>query len=224
MTKNLNKFLKNNICFLKKSVFSPAFLFYYTILLIVGAYYFKSKGPIYLLIISSFFVVWSLSGFRIKSETYKNIVFPKSEVSIWYGLIVFHSHHPSYLCEMGYEFKIKTKYFCTGCYGLLIGTIIANIVAIVYLFFGFNSLISIILTVSIPIWFVPIILRYSVFPEMKTFFRLLANAFVPIGCAVILTLFDYFFQEWVLNLSFILIIFFIAYLRRFASIKNQYKS
>ena len=41
---------------------------------------------------------------------------------------IHHSHHPKHLIERGHEFRIGNKYFYTGCYGLLIGTVCAVII------------------------------------------------------------------------------------------------
>ena len=58
---------------------------------------------------------------------------------------------------------------------------------------------------------------------MKNLVRLLANLLLPIGCGLILILFDHVFHSFIINLYFTFFIVFISSIRIFASYTEHAK-
>ena len=180
---------------------------------------FDSKGPLYITLIGSGFLAVGLSGVRLSNKqhqtckgTNKEI---KSALSTKLGLFkINHSHHPKHLRENGHEFKIgHNKYFCTGCYGLLIGTIISIIIALLYIGFGINELMLSILVIMTPLAFVPIIVRYFIIKNVKTPIKLLSNFLLPVGCCFLFLIVENQFQNWTINVGLVLLTITAAFLR-----------
>lgn len=180
---------------------------------------FDSKGPLYITLIGSGFLAVGLSGVRLSNKqhqtckgTNKEI---KSALSTKLGLFkINHSHHPKQLRENGHEFKIgHNKYFCTGCYGLLIGTIISIIIALLYIGFGINEFMLSILVIMTPLCFVPIIIRYFIIKNVKTPIKLLSNSLLPVGCCFLFLIMENQFQNWTINVGLVLLTITAAFLR-----------
>lgn len=180
---------------------------------------FDSKGPLYITLIGSGFLAVGLSGIRLSNKQHhtckganKEI---KSVVSTKLGLFkINHSHHAKHLRENGHEFKIgNDKYFCTGCYGLLIGTIISIIITLLYIGYGINELMLSILVIMTPIAFVPIIVRYFIIKNVKTPIKFLSNSLLPVGCCFLFLILENQFQNWTINVGLVLLTITAAYLR-----------
>ncbi|MGD8506659.1 MAG: hypothetical protein PVF15_08360, partial [Candidatus Bathyarchaeota archaeon] len=90
-----------------------------------------------------------------------------------------------------------------------------------YIANGIDQTLRLILTPTLPLWFIPIILRYTFFPDMKTIPRLLSNTLLPVGCSVLQILADFIFQSWILNGVVVFLIDLTAYLRKFASKREE---
>lgn len=186
---------------------------------------FNSKGPILITLLGSCLLATSLTGIRFNSNTCKINTSRKNEMlgnlqtKIWKYRII-HSHHNKEERENGHEFKIRNKSFCTGCYGILLGTLISIIIFYFYLFATISTQVMSIVPYLIPICFIPIIIRYTVFHSMKTPLRLISNALLPIGCTFLLLTVDFTFNNWLLNVTFMILIAFIAYVRSVIS-KNK---
>lgn len=198
----------------------------YFILVIISAVFFNSKGPVILTFFGSFVLVVSLLHIGIKPKSFQNISkLPKTRtiVSHWGPLIMYHSHHSAEARIKGKEFRIGHKYFCTGCYGGLLGTIISIFLMGSYLVYGCNQDLAIIMVLSLPVWFIPIIFRYTLIINMKNIPRLLCNMLLPVGCSILLILTDFTFQNWALNGITISLIICVAYLRKYASDREEKK-
>ncbi|MBA7516666.1 hypothetical protein ES705_08714 [subsurface metagenome] len=196
----------------------------YLILVIISAVFFDSKGPVILTFFGSFVLLVNLSHIRLKPKSFQAISkLPKTStiISHWGPLIMYHSHHSAEARLKGKEFRIGRKYFCTGCYGGLLGTLIAIFLTGFYLLYGFNQVLAIISILSLPVWFIPIILRYTLFLNMKNIPRFLSNMFLPVGCSILLILTDFTFQSWALNGITIFLIICVAYLRNYASNREE---
>ncbi|PWI48086.1 hypothetical protein CEE45_08660 [Candidatus Heimdallarchaeota archaeon B3_Heim] len=124
-----------------------------------------------------------------------------------------HSHHPIHLIKSGHEFRFRGKYFCTGCYGILIGTIISVIIGISYIVNGFNTLWGEAVLLLIPLCFIPIILRYKLSYKFPSSAKLLANCLLPIGSCLSLIYTDFLYHNWILNVLVVLLIITAAFLR-----------
>ncbi len=184
---------------------------------------FDSKGPLYLTLIGSCILAISLSGIRIKRNIHERSCKSLKKSFNNYGTTTLgwftfvHSHHCLKERVAGHEFKIGDKYFCTGCFGILIGTVISIVFAITtYFIIGLNSSFHPIFILIIPFCFIPIILRYTLFPEMKSPIRLLSNILLPIGCCLLFFVFENTFHNWFVNVSLILVCITIAFLRGMA--------
>lgn len=191
---------------------------------VVSAMAFGSKGPVILTLLGSLVLFASLSGIGLKPQSFQNIAgLPKTStiVSHWGPLIVYHSHHGPEARLRGKEFRIGHKFFCIGCYGGLLGTSIAIVLMGFYLANGIGQTLGLILILTLPVWFIPIILRYTLFLDMKTIPRLLSNMLPPVGCSVLLILADSVFQSWILNGVVVVLIDLVAYLRGFASKREE---
>jgi len=199
-------------------------LIIYLFLIILSSTFFGSKGPVILTLISSILLLISLSGIEFKkksSQTFSKLPNISSIVSIWGPFIIYHSHHSAVSRSRGKEFRIGRKYFCTGCYGGFFGTFIAMVFMVFYLAYSISQNLILILSMSIPFCFVPIILRYTLFVNMKTIPRFLSNMLLPVGCSIVLILTDFIYQSCTLNGIVIFLIVGAAYLRNFASTKEN---
>jgi hypothetical protein len=187
---------------------------------------FNSNGPILLTVFGSCILSISLSGVRLtktrdissceESSDYTSLFSSKKR-----RFTIHHSHHPKHLIEQGHEFRIGNKYFCTGCYGLLIGTVCAVILASFYIVFGITKSWALVILPVGPIFFIPIILRYSLFTTVRTSLRLLANSFFPIGWCILSISLDALFQNWAINVVMIIIVIVSAYLRSLSASKDN---
>ncbi|MFW9991456.1 MAG: hypothetical protein ACFFD4_05310 [Candidatus Odinarchaeota archaeon] len=162
---------------------------------------FNSKGPVMVTLVGSTVLAVNLTGLRIGN----GIQNPVNPISTRFGWFTFiHSHHTAEQRTGGHEFRIGEKFFCTGCYGILSGTIIAITVFVVYLLLGMSDQFAFLAIIIAPICFIPIILRYTVMNEMKTKMRLLSNSLLPVGCSLYLVTMDHIFQSWEINMCIVL--------------------
>ena len=199
-------------------------LIIYLVLIIISTIIFGSKGPVILTLLASIILLVRLSGIGLKTKSFQAISkLPNSSsiVSHWGPFIIYHSHHGAEVRLKGKEFRIGHKYFCTGCYGGFFGTSFAIVLMGFYLANGIHQDLVLISTLSLPVWFIPIILRYTLFLDMKTIPRFLSNLLLPVGCSILLVLTDFTFQSWILNGLVIFLIIGAAYLRGFASARED---
>ncbi|MFX0171898.1 MAG: hypothetical protein ACFE9L_08260, partial [Candidatus Hodarchaeota archaeon] len=168
---------------------------------------FNPKGPIFSGIFGSCILAVILSGVRLsfkESQTTCKVHTKKitNSVSTKIGrLTIIHSHHLRIDRETGHEFRIGNKYFCTGCYGILVGTIISILIMCLYIMFNLELFHVPLIIIAIPICFIPIILKYSLMSNMKTPMRLLSNILLPLGVCFSSISLDYIYQDWLVNLS-----------------------
>jgi hypothetical protein len=190
---------------------------------------FNPKGPIFLGIIGSCILAVILSGVRFnfkKSRTTCEAFRKKitNSVSTKIGrLIIIHSHHLKIDREAGHEFRVENKYFCTGCYGILIGTVISIMIMCLYIMFDLELSLVPLVIVAIPICFMPIILKYSLFSNMNSPMRFLSNILLPLGICFTAVSWDYLYQDWLFNISLMLFTILVAYLRIIASTRENSK-
>ncbi len=180
---------------------------------------FNSQGPIIMTIFGSVILAFNLTGIRIhrpnqqfSCNRMKNI--SRNSLSTKFGWFsINHSHHPPHLITAGHEFQFKKKFFCTGCYGILLGTAISIILGSVYLINGFDQQIISLIPLILPLTFLPITLRYLLPFKFPSNFKLIANSLLPIGCSLMLVYSDILFQNWVFNMSCVFLILTAAFLR-----------
>lgn len=195
-------------------------LIIYLTLVIISVIVFGSKGQVILTLVGSIVLLIRLSGIGLKPKSFQAILkLPKTSsiVSQWGPFIIYHSHHSAEARVKGKEFRIGHKYFCIGCYGGLLGTSLAIVLMSFYLADSISQITALILILSLPVCFIPIILRYTLLPKMKTIPRFLTNMLLPFGCSVLLVLTDFIFQSWILNGIVIFLIIGASYLRKLAS-------
>ena len=183
---------------------------------------FDSQSPILIIICGSVFLSFSLSGIRFdnpdiedrkyKCKSLKN-AFSKERVTKFWRFNIVHSHHSEEQRGMNHELRIGNKYFCTGCYGTLLGTIISILLIISYFYFGTEKTLIPIIALLIPMCFIPIILKYTIFTRMKPAYRLISNALLPIGFCTLVILLDVTYQSWLINALLILLVIIVAYTR-----------
>lgn len=188
-----------------------SFIVIATGLILVSGLFYSSKGPLIVLLIGALILAIRISGIRFMSESIKTM--GPWMVTRFGSLVIVHSHHIKKLRENGKEFKIKGKYFCTGCYGMCFGICISVVLIIYYLMYGFSSAIIIPLFCLIPFLLIPIILRYSIFILMKSPLRFISNVFLPLGIVLLLCIIDKLFQNWVINGIYELLLIGIAFFR-----------
>ncbi|MFX0063636.1 MAG: hypothetical protein ACFFC7_15810 [Candidatus Hermodarchaeota archaeon] len=188
---------------------------------------FNPKGPFFLIMLAGTVLAVGLTGISVNTGTCKkNCELVKENVcnsmkTTWGRLTFVHSHHKPHLREAGHEFKIGNKYFCTGCYGTLIGTTIVLILMSAYVLFGLTADLAFLVTLAIPFCLIPITLRYAVFKQMRTPLRLLFNILLPIGAGLLFILCDYTFHSWFVNVGMVLLIVVISVFRVIASAKEN---
>ncbi|MHA2139800.1 MAG: hypothetical protein ACW98G_18100 [Candidatus Hodarchaeales archaeon] len=180
---------------------------------------FDSHGPILITLFGSTILAVSLSGIRLNSpygKTTCNALSNRSTslFTTKIGRISFnHSHHSPSLIEAGHEFQIKNKYFCTGCYGLLVGSIISVVIGTIYILNGIHTTWVSILPFIVPLCFIPIMFRYLLPYKIPSSMKLIANSLLPIGCCLLLIYTDVLFYNWAYNVFIVLLIISAAYLR-----------
>ena len=196
--------------------------------IILGIFHaFDSRSPIFLTLLGSSVLAINLTGIQIgRKHSYSSCnVRNNSEIrryKTYFGrLVINHSHHPRHLILRGHEFKLKNKYFCTGCYGILIGTLFSIIITSFYLIYGFDSTIAGWFVILAPFCFLPILFRYSLDYEFPTYLRLIANSLLPLGGCLLLIGVDVLYQNWHLNVMIVLLIVFSAYFRGFVVRKEK---
>lgn len=200
--------------------FVPLALCELALVFIIGLFQsFNPLGPFYLTLIGSVFLSISLSGISPNFKSKKSICSMKNLnekliTSSHIGkLTINHSHHPLRLIELGHEFKVGSRYFCTGCYGLLAGTIISIIISLLYMTMNISNLSGIILIAFVPLGLIPIIVRYYLIENPSNIVRFLSNALLPISCCFLLISIDTLFHQWIFNELAVLLIIFAALLR-----------
>ena len=155
----------------------------------------NSFFQIILTLVISILIIIILSGFRLRNaqmkEYSKTVGFNKSMVSEKSFWVLFHSHHSEILLRYGKELRMKGKFYCTGCYGSLTGIFTGDIIVIFYLWRSFSETSILIITILLPFFFIPIILRYLIFSKMKHGVRFVSNMLLPIGCWLILIIVDH---------------------------------
>lgn len=214
-----SSFIKS--CFLLAPIITTLFF-----AIIMGLFQsFDPKGPILLTIFGSCILSINLSGVRLTRRKFSckgRLDGDSCSFSSKFRWItIHHSHHPRHLSVRGHEFKIGNKYFCTGCYGLFIGTLCAIILASLYFAFGLNKMWTVVILTLVPFFFIPIFLRYTVLSNMRTSMKLVANSLVPIGWALLSISLDVLLHNWAINVLMILIILFSAYLRSIIATKDN---
>ena len=188
---------------------------------------FNPKGPFFLTMLAGAVLAVSLTGIRFTTGTCKgNCDSVKEKVcdsvkTTWGRLTFVHSRHKPHLREANHEFKIGNKYFCTGCYGTLIGTTIVLILMSAYVLFGLTADLAFLVAIAVPLCLIPITLRYAVFRQMRTPMRLFSNILLPIGAGLMFILCDYTFHSWIVNVSLVLLILMISFVRITASAKEN---
>jgi len=180
-------------------------------LILISSFFWGSKGPVIILLLVAIILAFKLSGIHFMNENIKRM--GPWMVTRFGSLVIVHGHHIKKLRENGKEFKFKGKYFCTGCYGMCLGTIVSLILIILYLAYGFISEVITPLIILIVFLMIPIILRYSIFIHMKSPLRFLSNAFLPIGLVLLLCIIDKLFQNWIINGMYELSLIGITFLR-----------
>ncbi|MFW9854521.1 MAG: hypothetical protein ACFFFG_05655 [Candidatus Thorarchaeota archaeon] len=181
---------------------------------------FGAKSPYVLTVVGAIGIGFSLSGFRYDVNPSQCPDSAKTRTR-WHRLVVIHSHHPPAQRITGHEFKIGEKYFCTGCYGILIGIILALLIAVFYLVFGIAEWMGPLVLVAVPISFIPIILRYTKYRNGSSIFRLISNILLPVGCCLVFVIFDATSQGLTNNVLLTLGIMLIALLRGFAGARSN---
>jgi hypothetical protein len=120
------------------------------------------------------------------------------------------------------EFKIGDKYFCTGCYGILFGTVLSLLIAVLYVGIGLPEWMWPLVLLVTPLCFIPIIIRYTLYRDMPVFLRLTSNVLLPVGCTQIFMIFDATSQGLINNILLIIGVILLALLRGLvASRSNQ---
>jgi len=128
------------------------------------------------------------------------------------------------LISEGHELLFKGRYFCTGCYGLLIGTLMSIFIALGYFSLGLAPQYLPLVILLIPICYLPIILRYSLGNKFGTKFRLIANALLPVGSCFLFMAIDFLHHNWMLNTITVLFVLFLASLRGIIGAKSNKSS
>ena len=181
---------------------------------------FDPSGPLFMVVLGSGVLAISLTGvnltrFQVKINKQSRCNYQRSnQHSTKVGFLTFnHSHHPVELIKEGHEFKLKNKYFCTGCYGLLTGTLISIVFALMYIVYGLPEILMVPVIISIPACFVPIVIRYTIVEKPTTSLRAISNGLLPVGCCLTLILMDSLFHTWIINVIVVMLISLAAYVR-----------
>ncbi len=192
--------------------------------LILGIFQaFDPRGPLWMTIFGSIILAINLSGIKFGNFQHKSTCnLSDLPYTSKFGFIkITHSHHPKTLISEGHELLFKGRYFCTGCYGLLIGTLLAILVALGYLSLGLAPQILPLVILLIPICYLPIILRYSLGNRSGTIFRFISNALLPVGSCFLFIAVDFLYHDWMLNTLTVLFVLFLASLRGLIGAKSN---
>ena len=82
--------------------------------------------------------------------------------------------------------RLNIRNLCISCLGIIIGVILGLFIVLLYLLKGIEMSLLILLSLTLPFWFIPIMVRYIVFPQMNNILRLLANMCLMIGSFILL--------------------------------------
>jgi hypothetical protein len=164
-----------------------------------------------------------LAGIRWRTADPRSSGLPLSQLtaSRWRQVVVIHGHHDSLLASRGKEIVVARKSFCAGCYGLIVGTVIGDAIALRYLASDFERGEAITLTALLPLLFAPIIARYSGYRRMPPGVRLVSNALLAVGCWLVLLVADAWAASIFVNLSIFAAFGLIALMRQVAALKEN---
>ena len=209
----------NFLFYLGGSIIIPIFS-----ILILGIFQaFDPRGPLWMTIFGSIILAINLSGIKFSNFQNKSTCnLSNLPYTSKFGFIkVTHSHHPKALISEGHELLFKGRYFCTGCYGLLIGTLFAILFALGYLSLDLTPQILPLVILLIPICYLPIILRYIHGNKSGSRFRFIANSLLPIGSCFLFIAIDFLYHEWILNALTVLFVLLLASLRSLIGAKSN---
>ena len=185
-------------------------------------YSFDHKLPLYFSIIVSIFLIVILTGFRgFKTSKCVKESFDLKKNTVIKRLIFNHSHHSIDQIHAGKEFIFNGKYICIGCYGILVGSFCSVIIISVYSINELNNINNLLICLLLPLLFIPIIARYTIWKRMPTILRFFSNVFLPIGCTTLLLVVDDFFQNWWLNTLVLVLVSAIIILRSYVAQKEN---
>lgn len=182
---------------------------------------FSHEFSIYLSIVFSLLLIIPLSGFRgFLIQNFDLSTLDRNKYTTINRFVINHSHHKNEQIQAGKEFLFKGKYICTGCYGILTGSIVSIIVMFYYLIGEIVKQNLNLFLIIIPLFFLPIIIRYSIWITMPTIPKFFSNVMLPIACSGLLLLVDYYFMNWWINTIAIYLVIGIIYLRSYISLKD----
>ena len=178
----------------------------YAFLLLGSGLILGSKGPLYITFIVSVLIGINSAGLRY---TRMRMPYISSRLATKLGgLAIYHSHHMMENYK-GHEIYLKGKYFCSRCYGLVIGIILSLIIFMSYLIHPFNEIILIVPVIITALLIIPLFFWFRVQDKLETFTRFISGLFSPIIVWIVLIYIDYRYVSWILNsltLAFVFIL------------------
>lgn len=179
-----------------------------------------SKGFIVGALLSTAVMSWVLTGLRFRTRSIRDLErlmgFRKSQSTTFWIFVLCHSHHPIESCRGGSEICWRGKYVCAGCYGILIGAWLGATLAVLYLTGDLSEQGRVLGAWLVPLCFVPIILRYTLWRGLSSASRLAANAALALGCWGMLLVVDGLFVRVLANAVALVALAGVMMLRAFA--------
>ncbi|MFX0087922.1 MAG: hypothetical protein ACFFAU_19880 [Candidatus Hodarchaeota archaeon] len=203
-------------------IFSFRLFLFILVTLILSDIIIGPHGPIIVTIIGYLVFAFILSSIRFKdsqSKKYQKLPNIWKVMSIIGPLAIYHSHHSPAERKKGREFSLAGRFFCSSCYGLTMGIILGATWLVLFLLLKLSIDHIYLLLITFPLWFILIILRYTVWKNMKAFSQFFANLFLPIGCAIGVSIIDFLLNSGVVNGLLVFILGGIACLRIHSSAK-----
>jgi hypothetical protein len=158
---------------------------------------FGAKGTIFVAYLVSLALIIRSIGLKYSRRKYLAVA--KQSVSRLGRLVVIHSHHNLDGQSFHHTFFIRGKYFCAGCHGLALGTLLSLILPTAFLIRAIEGHALAILLASAPICFLPTILRCLTQIEISALFRFVSYCLLPIGSWIVIVTVHAWCHSWLLN-------------------------
>lgn len=167
---------------------------------------FRSVGPILVACLASAALILRCTGVRY----FTGGVVPVSSAGIsrfgrW---TIVHSHHCPRQRNAAHEFRFGEKYFCAGCSGLALGTLVSLMIPVAYLLHALDDHTLSTLLILAPVCFLPTVVRCIAPDEIRAHWRFVAYGLLPIGSWIFIIGVETRYQSWQLNVLTLLVIVF----------------
>ncbi len=176
------------------------------LLLVATSIWLGSKGPLVAACLASLILIVRSIGFRFVSAR-RCVPMAAASVTQLGPFSIYHSHYDERQGIESHEFSFRGKFLCAGCYGIAIGTILGLTIPLTYFFNELSDAFYFGLTAIAPFCFLPTIFRCFGWVSLSAVKRFLSYGLLPVGSWIILVQLDRWFQDTLVNLVALFLIF-----------------